>query len=715
MKVHDFATTNYIDLSPQNTIRETIAAFLNNRHDICCITSRKKLIGIVHKYSIYKALLSQYSMDDSINDLVNQDVVIVYKNQDLIKARDVMITGNVSQAVVLDDQKEVCGIMTKSDIVTSNMTVLQDTLDRMKSLIENLQDAVISVDKDLKIAAFNTTLIQLFDLNPETLTGSSIDLIFPSFKNLLINTLDTEEIHDAKRIDFNSLSVIASFIPIRQIDKITGVMVVLRDITSFENIAGELESTNNIKKTLDSALELAYDGVAITNNYGYITMVNQGFRKLYKFQENQQLIGQSIANIAPEINYQQSLTYDKKIEGELVDIKNKKCIIAQMPIYQKNKKIGAIFKIIFEQLETWKDILFHMDKLEHQVTYYRDELIRLSKGSKPFSQIISVSVPMERLKEEATVAAKSHSNVLITGDSGTGKELVAEGIHQSSEKEGAFITVNCAAIPEELLEAEFFGYVEGAFTGAKKGGKPGKFELADGGTLFLDEIGEMPLSLQVKLLRVIQEQEFERVGATKSTKVNVRIVSATNKDLLSLIAEGKFREDLYYRIHVIQLNIPSLRERPDDIPMLCKHFIDRLNHKMDEKSIIGVSPDVIQSFEGYDWPGNVRELENVLERAFHFSNSNWIELDHLPKEFNKADKPITRNEDKQPAQTSEHMVRKDIISDADKQAILQALKQCQGNRTKAAKLLGISRTTLYNKINQYHIKEEINYVTNPSH
>ncbi|WP_075980733.1 sigma-54 interaction domain-containing protein [Bacillus massilinigeriensis] len=304
--------------------------------------------------------------------------------------------------------------------------------------------------------------------------------------------------------------------------------------------------------------------------------------------------------------------------SEIISIKNKKCIVSQVPIYQNDKKVAIIYKIIYKQLDTWKDLLVHMEQLENEISFFKGELSKVSGKSDPFCHIVTTNKSMENLKQEAIIAAKSFSNILITGESGTGKELIAQGIHNVSGRKGAFIKVNCAAIPPDLLESEFFGYADGAFTGAKKGGKPGKFQLADNGTLFLDEIGDMPLALQAKLLRVLQEQEFEKIGDTKTTKVNVRIISATNKDLNKLMAQGKFREDLYYRIHVIQLNIPPLRNRLDDIPILCSYFVRKFNNKT-KKHVQGVSPAVIQFFQKYHWPGNVRQLENVLERSFHFS------------------------------------------------------------------------------------------------
>lgn len=705
MKVKSFTTINYVDLSPLATIRETISAFLGYRVDIGCITKDNKLIGIVHKNAIYQALIDNFSLDDPIKPLIKKNVITIQKDQSLYEAREIMVKGNVSQAVVLDQNQDVYGIMSKSDLVNSHMTAFQDTMSRMKSLIENLQDAVISVDSNLRITTYNQTAINLLNLNGKHLLEAPIDLFLPPFRRWLVETLKTGKIQDAKRITFQDLTVIASFIPIREVNLVTGAMVVLRDVTSYENIANELETTNRLKRILDSALELAYDGVVITDNNGQITMVNKGFMELYQIENQFDVIGRPISKIAPQIPSEKSLKYNENMEGELIQINNHPCIVAQMPIFQEGKKFGAIFKIIFQQLESWKDILHHMEKLESEISYYRGELYRISKETNPFSAVISINPKMERFKQDAAIAAKSLSNVLITGESGTGKELFAEGIHNLSGRKGSFIKVNCGAIPEELLESEFFGYADGAFTGAKKGGKPGKFELAHNGTLFLDEIGDMPSSLQVKLLRVLQEQEFERIGATKTTKVDVRIVAATNKDLADLVKQGVFREDLYYRIHVINLHIPPLRERLDDIPLLCNHFINKINSKT-KKNIIGVAPDVINRFQKYNWPGNIRQLENVLERAFHYSHSKWIELDQLPKELDLLGigNPLSI-----PARQEQNLSidRKKSINQTEKEVILQALKKSKGNRTKAAELLGVSRTTLYQKMKKFQIKEEL--------
>ncbi len=354
------------------------------------------------------------------------------------------------------------------------------------------------------------------------------------------------------------------------------------------------------------------------------------------------------------------------------------------------------YAIIVNKQNEMAGILSSADIMSNECSTKELEFVRLAHTNESFSHIITKNNRMQKLKEDAYIAAQGFSSVLITGQSGTGKELLANGIHHASKRQGAFIKINCAAIPESLMESEFFGYEDGAFTGAKKGGKPGKFELAKGGTLFLDEIGEMPLSLQVKLLRVLQEKEFERVGGITTQSVDVRILAATNQKLLQLVKEGKFREDLYYRLNVIQLEIPPLHKRLEDIPILCDQFIQKFQ-RYNPKGIIGVTTKAIQKLQNYKWPGNIRELENVLERAYQFCHENWIEDYHIQLENHAASANQTGG-------FTSPISRKEKLQDVEKNAIIEALSEARGNKSKAAQALGISRSTLYQKINKYQIQ-----------
>ena len=310
--------------------------------------------------------------------------------------------------------------------------------------------------------------------------------------------------------------------------------------------------------------------------------------------------------------------------------------------------------------------------------------------------LIGQSPEMMHIKNVIAKAAVSNATVLITGESGTGKEVVAREIHsQSAVKDGPFIPINIGGVPENLLESELFGYEKGAFTGAS-GRKNGMFELASGGTLFLDEIGDMPLSLQVKILRVLQERKITRLGGTEAIPINARIVAATNKNLEQMVKDGSFREDLFYRLNVVRIEIPPLRERAEDIPLLAAYIIRKLSRDMSSR-ITGFTPEAIEALKSHEFFGNVRELENIIERAMIFTDSNTIDLKDLDLRSS-----VSREMEKKVEKVGALDAKS--LRELEKDAIISALHRWEGNRTKASEELGITRRTLISKIKEYDIK-----------
>lgn len=317
---------------------------------------------------------------------------------------------------------------------------------------------------------------------------------------------------------------------------------------------------------------------------------------------------------------------------------------------------------------------------------------RIKKKYK-YENIVGSSGVMQEVFTIVYKVAETDSSVIIYGESGTGKELIAQAIHaQSTRREGPFVKLNCVAIPEGLLESELFGHEKGSFTGAVAQ-KKGKFELANGGTIFLDEIGDMTLATQAKILRVLQEREFERVGGTKTVQVDVRIIAATNKDLQKAVEQKQFREDLYFRLNVVPVYLPPLRERKEDIPLLVEHFLEGVGERV-KKHISGVTPDAIDMLVAYNWPGNVRELENCIERSAVVSNGDWITKDCLPLY-------IVTGEKTEPLSKSSI---EEILSSTEKKLILDALSQSGGVQAKAARHLGITERSLWHRIKKYNIK-----------
>jgi transcriptional regulator with PAS, ATPase and Fis domain len=326
----------------------------------------------------------------------------------------------------------------------------------------------------------------------------------------------------------------------------------------------------------------------------------------------------------------------------------------------------------------------------HDDTHVADLEMELQEH-RQFHRIIGKSKPMQRVYNLIKSLANVQTTVLITGESGTGKELVAEALHLSGDRSHKpLVKVNCSALPESLLESELFGHVKGAFTGAIRD-NIGRFHRADGGTIFFDEIGDVSPKVQLKLLRVLEEREFERVGSSTPTKVDVRLIAATNRNLMEKVSSGELREDLYYRLKVIEIKLPPLRDRREDIPLLVEHFRNGFNVKF-KKDIEGISSEVLKAFLKYPWRGNIRELEHTMEHAFVLCNRNIITFDNLPYEFMAAPEAVRNSST--------------LNAEADTQGILEALEKTAWNKTKAARLLGIDRVTLYRKIKRYNITED---------
>lgn len=386
------------------------------------------------------------------------------------------------------------------------------------------------------------------------------------------------------------------------------------------------------------------------------------------------------------------LTTGKPIYIDLWEAGAETVFVSRVPITDQGRIVGAVAVCVFRYLGEAQKFGDHVRNMGRELQYYKSQVRKLSGAKYSFDALIGNSPAIHEAKESAQQMAKNQTPVLILGETGTGKELFAHAIHQDGpRRDRPFISVNCASIPEGLVESELFGYDEGAFTGARKGGKPGKFELAHGGTIFLDEINELPYYVQAKLLRVLQEGEIDRVGGTEVSYVDVRVISATNADLGRLIKEKHFREDLYYRINAFQLKIPPLRERTEDIPLLCEHFIDTCNYELGTATV-EVDKKALQLFANYSWPGNVRELKNVMQRACINAGSGIIGLNHLPQEF------TGKMNDTEPAAAED---LKTFLESAEKEHILRALQSVRWSRNEAADALGINRTQLYRKMKHY--------------
>lgn len=446
------------------------------------------------------------------------------------------------------------------------------------------------------------------------------------------------------------------------------------------------------------------DTVAICDPEGRYIYVNQGWIDWFG-KEPEEILGRHVREIVPETKINIALKTKRPLIGEILLAKKSgekertRVIVSYIPLLKDNELIGGIVFSIFRDFETALGFTRKLECLTHELNYYKDELRKLRASRYTIENIIGKSEPVNKMREEIFQAARSNSTVLISGETGTGKELVAHSIHNcSSRSDFNFIKINCAAIPTDLLEAELFGYEEGAFTGAVKGGRTGKFEMAHMGSLFLDELNQMPLSLQPKLLRVLQEREIDRIGGNTSKPVNVRLISACNVNLKQMVEQNKFRKDLFYRMNVMEIIVPPLRDRRDDIPLLVEEMLHRLNQQLGME-VKSVRPQVMKMLGKYHWPGNVRELQNVLERAMNSAWGDTLEEKHFEWFIdNKRKRNFDLNHSIESSNTLQE--KKSII---EKEAILDALKQCSGVKAHAALKLAISRTMLYKKMRKYGI------------
>ncbi|MEN6465912.1 MAG: sigma 54-interacting transcriptional regulator [Syntrophaceae bacterium] len=451
-------------------------------------------------------------------------------------------------------------------------------------------------------------------------------------------------------------------------------------------------------KLLDAFVDNPYECPIVIDGDGIVRFMSRYNEGLYGFTP-EQAVGRHITEVNKDSHMHETLVTGKAMIGEIYQAGGRRQVMARIPLRNRSGNIvGVLGKRIFHKTDTVKELYSKMEILEGQLKYYHQEVSSL-KGSYEFGKIIGQSAPIQEALRGALQASRSDASVLITGESGTGKESCAYFIHRSSRRaEGPYIRVNCAAVPAELIESELFGYEGGAFTGARPGGKPGKFELAHKGTILLDEIGDMPLNMQAKLLRVLQEREIERVGGTKPVKVDFRLIASTNKDLQEMIKKGTFRMDLFYRLNIFNIVMPGLRAIPGDIPEISRFMIQELSGKtsIPAKTMSG---EVAAAMQRYHWPGNVRELRNVIERAMIVAEGPEILLEHLPPGIAELGRLSNGG-----AESARHMAPlREVVLEAERRTISEVLKHTGGNKVRAARILGIHRTILYQKIKRYKI------------
>ena len=468
----------------------------------------------------------------------------------------------------------------------------------------------------------------------------------------------------------------------------------IKEIDIFGEKDGEL-----LKIILDSI----NDAICVVDENCITRYWNKAAEKLYQI-DREKIINKHIKEFFPN-SLLPRIIRERKAYDNIYNSPKEGCynVISASPLYMNGHLVGGISldRDATEFIKTSELLVkaqSNLNVLEHEISI-------INKNRYSFSQILGNNKAFRDSIRLARDISKSNINVLITSESGTGKELFARAIHLESGRDGYFVPINCSAIPNELIESELFGYSAGAFTGALKSGKIGKIELAHNGTLFLDEIGDMPLSMQPKILRVLENGEMTRIGSEKTMKTNIRVIAATNRDLSKMVEDGSFRKDLYYRLNSVVVNLPPLRERKDDIPLLVNRFVEDFCMEYGI-NILGIAPEVMDIFINHNWEGNIRELKNVIERIVVLAKNNStdvIDLSFLPQDL-RGNKTMVSKFKQENIPENVYDLNK-LIDNAEKEAIINAMKITRNNKAHASKLLNIPRSTLYFKLKKYNLEK----------
>ena len=594
-------------------------------------------------------------------------------------------------------------------------TLLQDNVITAENVYSNIESGLLVVDNQHTIIIYNTEAERLFGIPAREVLGRKVTEVFPDSR--LPEVVDTKEPILGYTREIGKSTIVVNTTPIIENDEIKGAISTFEDVSRLVQISWEFE-VKELKERYLQILEAVQDGICVFDREGTVTYINGSYNEITGENISE---GDNIHEISPNGSRMRVLEKGQKIMGEISQKKNGKSVVANIvPIIVNQQITGGIS--VVKNLSEIEELIDRISHLSAKTEYLEEELHRRKKLNPAFNRIVGVSNKLYDAMKLAAKTADNNFNVLIRGESGTGKELIAEAIHYSSERATQpFIRVNCAAIPENLLESEMFGHVKGAYTGAIKT-KIGKFELADKGTIFLDEIGELDKSMQAKMLRVIQKKEFQRVGDDRTITVDARIIAATNRNLEELVENGEFREDLYYRLNVIPIWLPPLRERREDIPVLSEYFLNKIAEELgcEPKQLSGEAMDALIH---YSWPGNIRELENVMERINILADGREVQKEDLPHYISENYHTAVNDEVPSEAVTENGLYdaglslgktsAEEIVTGNDeimpweyyeREIIRKALKK-YGSYNAAGKALGLTHKTVAAKARKYHIEE----------
>lgn len=565
------------------------------------------------------------------------------------------------------------------------------SLDVFRAIFDAINEGILVIDNNEKVIMLNNAAAKIIGVEKKEAEGKNIIDVLPNTRLPVVLKTKTPELNQIQEL--KDTTIITSRLPIFDEEgNLQGAVAIFRDISEVKHLAEEITNLKEIRTLLEAIINSTQDAISVVDAEGKGILINKAYTNLVGLTKEDIIGKPATVDIAEgESVHYRVLKTRMPIKGVPMKVgPNKKEVIVHAAPIIVNEQLKGSVAVIHDVSE--------IKRLTEELDIAKRKLRHL-EAKYTFEDIIGESPLIKEAKEAAKSVALTNATILLRGESGTGKELFAHAIHNSSQRRhNQFVRVNCAALTDSLLGSELFGYAEGAFTGAKKGGKKGLFEEADGGTIFLDEISEIGLNHQAMLLRVLNEKEILRVGESKPIPINVRVIAATNVDLEEAVEEGKFRKDLYFRINVFPIYIPPLRERKEDIPLLVEHFIKKYNQEYG-RAVESIEKNALNSLMDYDWPGNIRELENVISRAIINMKigESIIEKRHLPVFVGGYFEEKIRF---LPYKNS-NLPLKSLLEETEKEAIINSLKLAGGNKHEAAKLLGISVRNLFYKIKKY--------------
>ncbi|MDR3564925.1 MAG: sigma 54-interacting transcriptional regulator [Negativicutes bacterium] len=648
------------------------------------VDDQQQFLGVIKKEQMLLARKNLSEFGIGMEPYLDTDMPVVSPDTTLDTLPE-----SVLDAVVLDADQKVVGVVTAAGLIKNLRRSLTEFKEQFSAVINSAQNGILAVDSQGVIIIANRVVEELLCLGRDQLIGKQVAEIIPN--TLMPVIIESQKPLLGQKISLGGTVVMANYSPIIADGDVVGAVSVFQDISILENTSSELNYVKSLSHELEAIINSSYDGIFITDGAGVVVRVNHAYERVTGIKGSE-IIGKTMKQLVEEKYYDQSVTLLVMQKGQRITINqtvkgDRKVLVTGNPIFDEE---GNLFRVVtnVRDITELVNLQDQLTKTKEQTLKYETELSHLRALQMEENEMVFRSRTMAQAIATAMKVAEVDSTVLITGDSGTGKELIAKLIHKRGKGVAKpFIKINCAALPEQLLESELFGYVAGAFTGAKKEGKPGLFELAHNGTLFLDEIGEMPLVLQVKLLRAIEEKEIMRVGDTKPISVNVKIIAATNRDIAKMTEEGGFRKDLYYRLMVVPLHLPPLRERREDVPLLIVHFLDKFNKHFGYSKTI--APQAVDKLVGYSWPGNVRELENVIERMMVTSNDEELTTEHLP-ELVRSKALLPRRGTKLRA----------AVEQTETYLLAETFQEYR-SWPKVAEILDVDRATVYRKAKEY--------------